>query len=459
MGAKMCNTCDCNKTETVTELDLKGAVRATQQLQFMSASERPTGETISTDRTRESSTARKPKPKTNYADYITEMVKIQAAWRGHQDRKQFVHLKKQAVNSYPYFTSAEIRETLSRYMCPSAHQATPRSRLYKNGGVYNGQWLGGFRHGQGKMTWSDGACYEGNWEYGKPKGFGRFSHIDGEEFEGDWYMATAAPGKLSREDRVQKIQLRDGFSKTYAVWLVYKQEQFKSSPPKRKPPRDKENIVEERVTGPKKDLSERPVDPLEQTRARLISMEKSISDMETRLSKGLKPSGVPGRIVKRLTFPNNNVYEGEVTAADRRDGLGKNTWSNGDVYEGEWKDDMQNGMGRNVWVDGSIYIGQYIQNKKHGIGDYQWDDHSRYVGEWQDDKMHGVGKYSWPDGKYYLGDWAEGVLEGQGEFRWSDGKRYVGPWHLGKKQGVGTTYFPDGRVSKDQWKMGKVVEK
>jgi hypothetical protein len=63
------------------------------------------------------------------------------------------------------------------------------------------------------MIWADSACYEGNWEYGKPKGFGKFVHVDGDVFEGEWHMVTAAPGKLSREERVQKIQLRDGYSK------------------------------------------------------------------------------------------------------------------------------------------------------------------------------------------------------------------------------------------------------
>ena len=452
MGAKLCTTCDCNKTEAVSEFVFKD----TQHLQLADVSERPT-EAISTDRTRDSSIKHK-KQKTNYTDYLGEIIKIQAVWRGHQDRKQYDHIRKQAVGSYPYFSPAEIRETLSRYMCPAAQRSTPHRRLYKNGGVYEGQWLGGFRHGQGKMTWSDSASYEGNWEYGKPKGFGRFTHIDGEVFEGEWHMLTASPSKLSREERLLRIQLQDGYSKLYTVWLVHKQEQFKSTPPKRRPLGERENRREEQI-GPKKETSERLSDPLEQIRTRLTTMEKSITDMQARLDAGLKPSGAPGRLTKRLTFPNNNVYEGEVTANDRRDGIGKNTWSNGDVYEGEWKDDMQNGTGRNVWIDGSIYIGQYLQNKKHGIGDYHWDDQSRYMGEWRDDKMHGVGKYSWPDGKHYLGEWSEGVLEGLGEFRWSDGRKYVGSWHFGKKHGQGTTYFPDGRVSRDEWKMGKAVEK
>lgn len=40
-----------------------------------------------------------------------------------------------------------------------------REHTYKSGAVYNGQWLGGLRHGTGTMTWPDGAKYVGNWSY------------------------------------------------------------------------------------------------------------------------------------------------------------------------------------------------------------------------------------------------------------------------------------------------------
>ncbi len=37
---------------------------------------------------------------------------------------------------------------------------------YKNGSKYIGQWVNGFRHGNGKMIWPDGASYEGQWGFG-----------------------------------------------------------------------------------------------------------------------------------------------------------------------------------------------------------------------------------------------------------------------------------------------------
>ena len=38
-----------------------------------------------------------------------------------------------------------------------------RKYTYKTGAIYEGQWLGGLRHGEGTMEWPDGARYEGMW--------------------------------------------------------------------------------------------------------------------------------------------------------------------------------------------------------------------------------------------------------------------------------------------------------
>ena len=35
---------------------------------------------------------------------------------------------------------------------------------------YFGTMLGGFRHGEGRMEWTDGAKYEGEWDHGFAQG-------------------------------------------------------------------------------------------------------------------------------------------------------------------------------------------------------------------------------------------------------------------------------------------------
>lgn len=80
-----------------------------------------------------------------------------------------------------YFTQEEEYETLR-----SKFKAEKRERRYeyKSKAVYQGQWLGNFRNGFGKMTWVDGAEYEGYWSYGHAYGKGKFTHIDGDVYEG-----------------------------------------------------------------------------------------------------------------------------------------------------------------------------------------------------------------------------------------------------------------------------------
>ena len=59
--------------------------------------------------------------------------------------------------------------------------------VYKtSGATYDGQWLGGFRHGRGKMQFRDGATYEGTWYLGRAHGYGVFTHVKGESYEGEW---------------------------------------------------------------------------------------------------------------------------------------------------------------------------------------------------------------------------------------------------------------------------------
>ena len=55
------------------------------------------------------------------------------------------------------------------------------------GSSYDGQWLGGFRHGQGTIIFKDGASYTGQWYLGFATGYGKFAHMKGETYEGEWY--------------------------------------------------------------------------------------------------------------------------------------------------------------------------------------------------------------------------------------------------------------------------------
>lgn len=57
---------------------------------------------------------------------------------------------------------------------------------FKNGAIYDGEWVGNDRDGYGIQRWPDGARYEGEWKNNKAHGKGKFYHVDGDVFEGEW---------------------------------------------------------------------------------------------------------------------------------------------------------------------------------------------------------------------------------------------------------------------------------
>lgn len=49
-----------------------------------------------------------------------------------------------------------------------------------NGHVYEGDFVGGEWHGQGKLTKPDGHCYEGFFEHNKAQGKGKVTLVNGD---------------------------------------------------------------------------------------------------------------------------------------------------------------------------------------------------------------------------------------------------------------------------------------
>ena len=41
-------------------------------------------------------------------------------------------------------------------------------------------------------------------------------------------------------------------------------------------------------------------------------------------------------------------------------------WHDGDVYEGDWKEDKRTGKGICKYQNGDVYEGDFLNNNKHG---------------------------------------------------------------------------------------------
>ena len=50
------------------------------------------------------------------------------------------------------------------------------------------------------------------------------------------------------------------------------------------------------------------------------------------------------------------------------EGWGRLVHADGDVYEGEWENDMANGVGSYYHLDGTKYVGAWVNDKQHGKG-------------------------------------------------------------------------------------------
>ena len=102
------------------------------------------------------------------------------------------------------------------------------------------------------------------------------------------------------------------------------------------------------------------------------------------------------------------------------------TYSNGDKFVGEFKDDKRHGQGTYTFANGGKYVGEWKDGKSEGQGTGTYADGSKYVGEFKDGKPEGQGTGTYADGSKYVGEWKDGKPEGQGTYTNADGSNYVG---------------------------------
>ena len=82
------------------------------------------------------------------------------------------------------------------------------------------------------------------------------------------------------------------------------------------------------------------------------------------------------------------TYRGHFKAG-MKDGQGVKTWPNGDRYEGGFVADRKQGEGTYTWGrgpwQGDRYRGAYKNDKRNGYGVYRYASGDVYQGEWKDD--------------------------------------------------------------------------
>ena len=116
---------------------------------------------------------------------------------------------------------------------------------------------------------------------------------------------------------------------------------------------------------------------------------------------------------------------------DKRNGQGKLTLINGDIYEGGWISGRKWLWKMYICADCTIYIGNWKDDSRHGQGDIDDEKNGKgkclyanrtvYEGGYIDYKRNDQGKYIYASRTVYEGGWKDVFINGQGKYKYAVG--------------------------------------
>jgi len=130
----------------------------------------------------------------------------------------------------------------------------------------------------------------------------------------------------------------------------------------------------------------------------------------------------------------------------------------GDKYDGEFRDSKFHGQGTYTFANGNKYSGEFINGLYNGIGTFTFLDGTKYNGMWKDGLKSGKGTYISSDGTKYEGDFLEDKFHGQGAYTFPSGDKYIGGFKNNEFHGKGTYYWASGDKKNGMWENGKLIE-
>ena len=149
--------------------------------------------------------------------------------------------------------------------------------------------------------------------------------------------------------------------------------------------------------------------------------------------------------VKVKFYEDGNIYEGEWKDG-QRNGNGKEVFSNGNVYEGDFKDNLPNGKGKQIFANGNNYECDFKDGQRIGKGKMIQANGDIYEGDWKDDLPNGKGKMTFKDGDVYEGDFKDGNRIGNGKQSFLNGDVYEGDFKDGMPDGKGKWTYLESEI-------------
>jgi hypothetical protein len=153
-------------------------------------------------------------------------------------------------------------------------------------------------------------------------------------------------------------------------------------------------------------------------------------------------------------YANGNIYEGDFYE-DKRHGTGVFRYANGDLYEGNFYDGNFRGRGVFKFANGNVYEGEYRDGKWDGKGIFKFASGNVYEGEFQNDERHGRGRFQYVSGDVYDGDYANDKRHGKGTFRFANGNIFDGDFEDDCIHGTGSFRYANGDVYEGEYRDNK----
>ena len=142
----------------------------------------------------------------------------------------------------------------------------------------------------------------------------------------------------------------------------------------------------------------------------------------------------------------NALYKGEFNSRGQKHGHGEMTWSNGDVYKGEFSNDQRHGHGTLTFAQGGEYVGNWTHNQMHGSGTRRYPNGDVYMGTYVQGNRQGTGRFYYANGDLYDGSFVQNRLHGPGRYYYAAGQRFEGDFRHGKRYGKGKLQRTDGSL-------------
>lgn len=332
--------------------------------------------------------------------------------------------------------------------------------VFRTGFVYTGDFFLGRMHGKGRIEWASGVVYDGDFVDNEMRGKGSYAWPNGSCYTGDivagkrhgrGVFVTGRTGVPSLAvAAVDDLDAR-GVADTYG------------------------NEVRSTGTLPSESLLSSPLDPpllftfherddtasgrLDSDRDDCDGAVAAIVGQSNARYEGEWRDGLPhGDGVLVYDDASNVRYEGQFVRG-KRDGSGQMRYASGNLYVGQWRDDVKRGFGVMKWMGPPLSL-DARESRRDADTDVL---HEVYEGQWLDDCQHGFGRHVWlhtrqKEKNYYEGEFRAGLRHGLGIFYYANGARYEGAWRENVKDGIGTFFYEDGRVFHGAFRHDRCVE-